>query len=173
MKLLIMQFSRNACHGIPLRSQCYPHHHVLKRLAVYTPLMWDTARAVSIFHCSCQYICVTLNSKIRSVNPDFRIYSCWIILTLTSEQTTADLFSYGYCNSPVRGTQMLTAFQTHTQRRPHETPIFDRLLVVVYNTRDYWVLGACGSVVGWGTMLQAGRLRFRFPMRSLDFSHLT
>jgi hypothetical protein len=32
------------------------------------------------------------------------------------------------------------------------------------------LLGARGSVVGWGTMLQAGRLRFRFPMRSLDFS---
>jgi hypothetical protein len=27
-----------------------------------------------------------------------------------------------------------------------------------------------GSVVGWGTMLQAGRPRVRFPMRSLDFS---
>jgi hypothetical protein len=27
-----------------------------------------------------------------------------------------------------------------------------------------------GSVIGWGTMLQAGRLRVRFPMRSLDFS---
>jgi hypothetical protein len=26
----------------------------------------------------------------------------------------------------------------------------------------------CGSVVGWGTMLQAGRSRIRFPMRSLD-----
>jgi hypothetical protein len=26
------------------------------------------------------------------------------------------------------------------------------------------------SVVGWGTMLQAGRLLVRFPMRSLDFS---
>jgi hypothetical protein len=30
--------------------------------------------------------------------------------------------------------------------------------------------GARGSVVGWGTMLQAGRLRVGFPMRSLDFS---
>jgi hypothetical protein len=29
---------------------------------------------------------------------------------------------------------------------------------------------ARGSVVGWGTMLQAGRSRVRFPMRSLDFS---
>jgi hypothetical protein len=27
-----------------------------------------------------------------------------------------------------------------------------------------------GSVVGWGTMLQGGRSRVRFPMRSLDFS---
>jgi hypothetical protein len=30
--------------------------------------------------------------------------------------------------------------------------------------------GERGSVVGWDTMLQAGRSRFRFPMRSLDFS---
>jgi hypothetical protein len=33
-------------------------------------------------------------------------------------------------------------------------------------------LGARGSVVGWGTMLQAGRSRFRFLMRSLDFFYL-
>jgi hypothetical protein len=30
--------------------------------------------------------------------------------------------------------------------------------------------GACGSVVGWGTMLQAGRSRVRFPLRSFEFS---
>jgi hypothetical protein len=30
--------------------------------------------------------------------------------------------------------------------------------------------GACGSAVGWGTMLQAGRSWVQFPMRSLDFS---
>jgi hypothetical protein len=30
--------------------------------------------------------------------------------------------------------------------------------------------GTRGSVVGWSTMLQAGTLRFRFPMRSLHFS---
>jgi hypothetical protein len=29
---------------------------------------------------------------------------------------------------------------------------------------------ARGSVVGWGTMLQAGRSRVRFAMKSLDFS---
>jgi hypothetical protein len=32
----------------------------------------------------------------------------------------------------------------------------------------YW--GAHGSMVHWGTMLQTRRLRFRFPMMSLDFS---
>jgi hypothetical protein len=35
------------------------------------------------------------------------------------------------------------------------------------------VKGARGSVVGYGIMLQAGRSRFRFPMRSLDFFQLT
>jgi hypothetical protein len=31
------------------------------------------------------------------------------------------------------------------------------------------IVGASGSVVGWGTMLQAGRSRVRFPVRSLDY----
>jgi hypothetical protein len=33
--------------------------------------------------------------------------------------------------------------------------------------------GASGSVVGWGTMLQVGKSRFRFPMSSLDFLNLS
>jgi hypothetical protein len=33
----------------------------------------------------------------------------------------------------------------------------------------YWE-GAHGSVLGWGTMLQTGRLRVRLPIRSLYFS---
>jgi hypothetical protein len=32
-----------------------------------------------------------------------------------------------------------------------------------------WFWGAHGNVVGWDTMLQAGRSRVRFPRRSLDF----
>jgi hypothetical protein len=47
-----------------------------------------------------------------------------------------------------------------------------------YGSLEYYipicVLGGGGkarsSVVGWGTMLQAGRLRVRFPIKSLDFS---
>jgi hypothetical protein len=35
---------------------------------------------------------------------------------------------------------------------------------------DCWNKEARGSKAGWGTMLQAGRSRLRFPMRSLDFS---
>jgi hypothetical protein len=35
------------------------------------------------------------------------------------------------------------------------------------NNRQF---GARGGVVGWGTMLQAGRSRVRFPMRPLDIS---
>jgi hypothetical protein len=34
----------------------------------------------------------------------------------------------------------------------------------------FFYLGARGSVDGWDTVLQAGRSRVRFPMRSLDFS---
>jgi hypothetical protein len=30
-------------------------------------------------------------------------------------------------------------------------------------------MGACVSLVSWGTTLQAGRLRVRFSVRSLDF----
>jgi hypothetical protein len=30
-------------------------------------------------------------------------------------------------------------------------------------------IGARGSVVGWDTMLEAGRLRVRFPMKSWNF----
>jgi hypothetical protein len=32
-----------------------------------------------------------------------------------------------------------------------------------------WILEVRGSVVDWGTVLQGGRSRVQFPMRSLDF----
>jgi hypothetical protein len=40
----------------------------------------------------------------------------------------------------------------------------------IYSFVTYVLLGSRSSVVGWGTMLQAGRSRVRFPMRSVDFS---
>jgi hypothetical protein len=36
----------------------------------------------------------------------------------------------------------------------------------------YITTGACGSVDGWGAVLQVGRLWFRIPLRSLDFFSL-
>jgi hypothetical protein len=44
----------------------------------------------------------------------------------------------------------------------------DGLLIFLPCVRT--TVGARGSVVGWGTMLQAGSSRVRLPMRSLDFS---
>jgi len=41
---------------------------------------------------------------------------------------------------------------------------------IVYGSCDG---GARGDAVGWGTALQVGRSRFRFPMMSLDFFLLT
>jgi hypothetical protein len=45
-----------------------------------------------------------------------------------------------------------------------------QLLVEKFNRKFTQFIGACGSVARWGTILQAGRSRVRFPMRSLDFS---
>jgi hypothetical protein len=47
--------------------------------------------------------------------------------------------------------------------------------MVKSDTRDFSYArspteGARGSIVGWGTVLQAGRSRIRLPMRSLEFS---
>jgi hypothetical protein len=53
--------------------------------------------------------------------------------------------------------------------------ISQKIFQVIYYYYYYYyyllllLMGARGSVVGWGTMLQAGRSRVRFPMRSLDF----
>jgi hypothetical protein len=49
-------------------------------------------------------------------------------------------------------------------------PISSVLLLHVYFSYGLFVIGARVSVVGWGTMLQVGRSRVRFPMKLLDFS---
>jgi hypothetical protein len=43
-------------------------------------------------------------------------------------------------------------------------------LLVGWEPYTMWKYEARGSVVGWGTILQAGRSRVQFPMRLLDFS---
>jgi hypothetical protein len=83
--------------------------------------------------------------------------------------------------------------QTHARRQYDqevitikclEPSVITKLMVKIYNqitiqflllfqTFTLCYLEAHGSVVGWGTMLQAGRSRVRVPMRSLDFFQLT
>jgi hypothetical protein len=46
----------------------------------------------------------------------------------------------------------------------YETYLFKKMTCIII------LLEVCGSIVDWGTMLQAGRSQFRFPMRSCDFS---
>jgi hypothetical protein len=41
---------------------------------------------------------------------------------------------------------------------------------VLHLSCNMYFIGACSSVVGWGTTLQAGRSRVRFLVKSLDFS---
>jgi hypothetical protein len=43
-------------------------------------------------------------------------------------------------------------------------------LIISALTNLYFIITSRGGVVGWGTVLQAGRSRVRFPMKSLDFS---
>jgi hypothetical protein len=53
--------------------------------------------------------------------------------------------------------------------------LFERVMIVFFMCFHTLCItwcserGARGSVFGWGTMLQAGRTRVQFPMRSLDF----
>jgi hypothetical protein len=51
----------------------------------------------------------------------------------------------------------------------------ESLTVIVTRCSNLWGITnsfARGSVVGWGSMLQDGSSRVRFPMRSLDFFNL-
>jgi hypothetical protein len=53
-------------------------------------------------------------------------------------------------------------------RKQHVSPKCSYLYTSIYNI--YIFMGTRGSVVGWGTMLQAGRSQVWIPMRQLDFS---
>ena len=70
----------------------------------------------------------------------------------------------------------------HTERIQPRIPSFERRQHVPHTTRPLWPTpyffnisftesqgGVGGGAVGWGTALQAGRLRVRFPMGSLGF----
>jgi hypothetical protein len=56
--------------------------------------------------------------------------------------------------------------------RPTEFPIPTAFLSLSLPFPPSHPLGARSNIVGWGTMLQAGRSLVRFPMRELDFFNL-
>jgi hypothetical protein len=70
-------------------------------------------------------------------------------------------------------TNIRTHKQTHTHTHKHIHKQTDKQTHT--HTVQGWVTawhkeGAHGSTLGWGTTLHDGRLRVRFPMRSLDLS---
>jgi hypothetical protein len=70
-------------------------------------------------------------------------------------------------------TQFPSHFSVQVIKNWKNTETFHTLNIIYILTSQYllspihWM--AHSSIVGWGTMLQAGRSRVRFPMRSLDF----
>jgi hypothetical protein len=48
--------------------------------------------------------------------------------------------------------------------------LFNIILCMPHHLNFLLLWGERGSVIGWGTMLQAGRSRVWFPTKSLDFS---
>jgi len=57
----------------------------------------------------------------------------------------------------------------HTCHMPHPSPWFDHPDNINPNIHTRRLFGVRGGAVGWGTALQAGRSRFRFPMLWLEF----
>jgi hypothetical protein len=60
---------------------------------------------------------------------------------------------------------LLPEFHISVGHRRNKSEIYWKVFYLVIQLR-----GARGSVVGWGTVLQARRSRVRFQMKSLDFS---
>jgi hypothetical protein len=64
---------------------------------------------------------------------------------------------------------MIKNWSRNQSRTPYEISEFPRSNSYQFLLRTQ-ARGSRGSVLGWCTMLQSGRSRFRIPMRSLDFS---
>jgi hypothetical protein len=81
---------------------------------------------------------------------------------LLSLQTTNVHAVYSPTSQEIpRGWPMPSPLQNWTLSDPNYFHIF---------SSHFIIFGARGSVAGWGTVIQAGGSRVRFPMRSLEFS---
>jgi hypothetical protein len=94
-----------------------------------------------------------------------------------SNESSESISKYVSCSQ--HPTLAVRALHTHA---PHTNTLYVRMKRCFrYDLQLSWVKilqssiiykGPCGKVVGWGTMLQAGRSRVRFLMTLLDFSNL-
>jgi hypothetical protein len=70
-------------------------------------------------------------------------------------------------------TQLSHQRSTSRQDPPAAKGFYDsqkaQMMVNIFSNKVL-LIRVCTSVVGWSAMLQAGRSRVRFPIRSLDFS---
>jgi hypothetical protein len=73
-------------------------------------------------------------------------------------------------SSEVKGLGVEDPTKIQAVLKPWRAPRQQGTRFAYIRARIYTFCGPRGSVVGWGTMLQAGRSRVRFPMRSLFFS---
>jgi hypothetical protein len=107
------------------------------------------------------------------------VVSCHDICVRESDLRLLSITSSGkrkYHCSSTRATFSSKTFVTSSRilfRKHHRFKTKITSFIMLKNKtkfRNQLLFNACGNVVGWSTMLQAGKSRVRFPMRSLDFS---
>jgi hypothetical protein len=122
------------------------------------------------------------NPRINQYFPGFQVVSLsevvphkncvplyfWFTLTelLAFWSCCPNNIAYSICYGNKRGSSLCDVDRFVTIRKLLQY-ILNMLMILICL---YEIQGARGSVVGWGTMLQAGRSRVRISMRSLDFS---
>jgi hypothetical protein len=88
-------------------------------------------------------------------------WTCTRLHGVTSQKLVLLIVTAGRKTNPTRNSLFL--------RQPKCSWLRSQKLIVWNSTQErhftLYVTGARGSVFGWGTMLQAGRSRVRFPIR--------
>jgi hypothetical protein len=108
-------------------------------LYIYTRLVGYTIVHVHM-------LCYVMLSHLNYVNEDI-LDSEWLYIHVVRTHVVILMYSWDNFNNPI----------------PHAKVQQESVYVGLY-----FYYGARGGVVGWGTMQQAGMLRVRFPMKSLD-----
>jgi hypothetical protein len=115
--------------------------------------------------------CSAMSSQISGSSPEFRISASFSQSRLAMWAYVPDgdaCVILVVVTTPVDLPASLST-KTEVPSIKHHLTITNIKLVLqnFCKTKNKWQ--ARSSVIGWGTMLKAGRSRFRYPMRSLDF----